>query len=859
MPVFSTKECCYKLTCPFCIGNNQDNLKPGDTWKEDCQTCLCLKDGSTFCTPDPCPTPTRPCNIPGSVLVTIPPTGKDCCPQYRCDCVGSGGKTYTPGDTWRDKCQTCTCSSDGRTICSSLPCPTFSRPCNISGSILVTIPPTGNDCCPHYKCVCVASEGNTYEPGATWREKCQTCSCLEDSSKVCTLDPCPTPTRPCNEPGSVLITVPPTGNDCCPQYKCGCVTSDGKNFEPGDTWREKCQTCICSKYGSIFCSPDPCPKAAESCSISGSSLVTMPPSGDNCCPQHKCACLPEFCIPPSTSCSAGFFPEISMAGCCPNITCVPKGVCVKDGVEYQPGTQIPAPPNSCHECNCTSIMNNSTLLYEINCQAIICNTTCDLDEKYNIVPGQCCGKCVRNGCLVVLSSGEKTVLTDGTGVSDSNCKYYMCSQANGNFITSVNLSICDYNSENDCGPGQDFVRQPDKCCGKCIQKQCVVITANGVTILEEGQTISSPDDICVNYTCIKFMGQLITAELRKSCEYESQLDCDYGHEYQIFPNQCCGKCVQTSCIYKTSGGEILEDLKEGQILKSIDNCTTLTCQKISEQLVTSSATETCIYTSAKDCEYGYTYQVDPNQCCGKCVQDACVFTTANGKVITLKDGETLPEPSDICISYKCVATNRLFSTLVEKTTCEHKSAKDCTAEEEYQKASDQCCGRCVSTQCLIVDVDGVTKTLNVGETWNSASNACISYGCIQSNGQIYSMLMTKTCESVKSEDCESGSIEISEDGCCAICKAPRICGLKHNITMLNVNGCHLEVDIPYCTGICMDMLDTMLPNTPTKCVICDKLQSSTKKVQLSCPGGTSVAYEYEHIDKCGCSTHICQP
>ncbi|XP_073459958.1 intestinal mucin-like protein [Aquarana catesbeiana] len=103
----------------------------------------------------------------------------------------------------------------------------------------------------------------------------------------------------------------------------------------------------------------------------------MPPSGGSCCPTYECACFPGSCSLPQVSCQPGFRPEVTMEGCCPKISCVPKGVCVKDGIEYPPGSPIYTAPNSCYECNCTSMVSSSTLLHEMNCQAIICNTACD--------------------------------------------------------------------------------------------------------------------------------------------------------------------------------------------------------------------------------------------------------------------------------------------------------------------------------------------------------------------------------------------------------------------------------------------------------------------------------------------------
>ncbi|XP_073459959.1 intestinal mucin-like protein [Aquarana catesbeiana] len=163
------------------------------------------------------------------------------------------------------------------------------------------------------------------------------------------------------------------------------------------------------------------------------------------------------------------------------------------------------------------------------------------------------------------------------------------------------MGICEYNSIADCGPGQNFVKNPGECCGRCIQTQCVVIAANGtVILLKEKQTIASPDDRCLTYTCMISMGKLSAVKQLKSCEHQSQSDCGIGYQYQILPEQCCGKCVPTSCVYITPDGKTIL-LKESENWKSDNNCTTVTCQNINGQFLTSSVTKTCTYTSAKDC------------------------------------------------------------------------------------------------------------------------------------------------------------------------------------------------------------------------------------------------------------------
>ncbi|XP_068117671.1 hemocytin-like [Hyperolius riggenbachi] len=664
--------------------------------------------------------------------------------------------------------------------------------------------------------------------------------------------------------------------------------------------------------------------------------VIVQPEG-TCCPISKCEFDKALCTGKPRNCDPGFYPVLPMGGCCANYTCVPKPVCVKDGTEYQPGSPVPAPPGSCEECTCSDMIDSSTQLHQVICQPFVCNFACDVGEIYTFFPEKCCGECVQIACVFTLPNGTVFTIEGENTITlpDDICTAYTCSKGNGQLYPTISHLLCEHNSADECGIGQDYVKDPDLCCGRCVQKQCIFTEKDGrivfvpagqsavstsdscvtyncmmsagvltstqtqescqyqsqndcgpgqtyqappagqccgqcvptscvfilpdgtAQIVNEGETVPSRYDKCVTYSCQPSAGTLISTEMQKSCQYQSQDDCEFYHMYEPpSADQCCGKCVRLSaCIYPMPNGDVML-LIENDTSTSNDNCTTYTCTSINGLLLTTVLNETCAVKSEEDCQIGFVFKKDPSECCGQCVQNACVYVTADGQVQTMQIGDIKSDASDSCTTYMCTVLQGVFVTTTQSKTCEHHSDQDCKAGETYvNPAVGQCCGYCTRTSCWILDVGGENRTINVGDTFPSPSDSCVSYGCIESNGQIYSVLFNKTCEPVNPEDCETGSVEISSDGCGQVCKAPKACHVLYNTTTLRQGDCQVEESVPYCSGVCMNMPFTTAPTdhpTQNKCLYCYKRTSSMKTVTLTCSNGNLIQYDYEHIDSCGC-------
>lgn len=151
------------------------------------------------------------------------------------------------------------------------------------------------------------------------------------------------------------------------------------------------------------------------------------------------------------------------------------------------------------------------------------------------------------------------------------------------------------------------------------------------------------------------------------------------------PEQCCPefecKPPADKCIVEIGGAKKLLNL--GETLPTTDPCIMDKCIREPDgSLTMEGLLQDCLVSS---CDPGFTLIVEPNQCCGKCVQVKCVH------------GEKIYEPEqewpgiDNCTTFKCSKdkqTNQLIITSMQPT------CPDINACPEKFRYSDGCCKLC---------------------------------------------------------------------------------------------------------------------------------------------------------------------
>uniref|UniRef100_A0A8C4YB16 MUC5A protein n=1 Tax=Gopherus evgoodei TaxID=1825980 RepID=A0A8C4YB16_9SAUR len=251
---------------------------------------------------------------------------------------------------------------------------------------------------------------------------------------------------------------------------CGCIGPDGLVKQPGEKWEHDCQYCTCNEATlNISCSPHSCVKSLPvNCTKEGFVPKTQPRSEDPCCSETVCECDVKSCSPIKRQCDLGFQPVVAISedGCCPIFSCIPKSVCVSEGVEYKPGRVVPK--NSCEDCLCTEKQDPATQTNQIQCTPVKCSTDCRQGFRYIREEGRCCGQCVQVACVAKLPFGIVTIEVGKIyKLLEDNCTLYNCTQSSGQFVLTSTIISCPVFDPSNCVPGT-VATTSDGCCKTCI-------------------------------------------------------------------------------------------------------------------------------------------------------------------------------------------------------------------------------------------------------------------------------------------------------------------------------------------------------------------------------------------------------
>ncbi|XP_037539480.1 intestinal mucin-like protein [Nematolebias whitei] len=324
----------------------------------------------------------------------------------------------------------------------------------------------------------------------SWRDATKgQCEYKCPKSKV--YNPCgPTAERTCNARYNERIDNQCKSDDkSCQQFVEGCFcpagmilfnsTSDvcvsaccsgpgGKPQQIGDTWQSDCQQCVCDKNSlSTVCEPIKCPTPEPvKCTEEGEVLVSQTV---DCCQKFTCECDTSRCSSSSLKCEPGFMLKVTVSNenCCPILSCEPKGVCVYNSNEYQPGAEFSKGP--CEQCLCTQQQDHSSKLNNIECHQIQCNVLCNEGFVYTDQPGQCCGTCVQTSCVFdVPGISTPIVLQPSHSYSppNDNCAKYDCQKVRDEFMVLKKQTTCPVFDPQNCVPGTEK-SDMNGCCQTC--------------------------------------------------------------------------------------------------------------------------------------------------------------------------------------------------------------------------------------------------------------------------------------------------------------------------------------------------------------------------------------------------------
>ncbi|KAM8894897.1 intestinal mucin-like protein [Spinachia spinachia] len=480
-----------------------DNSQNNDCRSPNGQVESCSSTARQWNVPGtPCVTPTTPTTTTTSKAPYS--TTQNPCKPAICDILTSSVfapcNTVVPAGPFLTSCRSDVCSSDNATSCTSLQA--YATQCSNAGVCIDWRNATNGQCalgCPNNKVYRACGPTVERTCNDRYNQKFQTDN---EASSNSTKEGCFCPH------GTTLFN---TVYDTC-VASCGCVGPDGKPKEPGDMWTSGCHTCICDDDSlDVRCQPVLCPTTpSPDCILPGQQLVNHT---ESCCTTQSCECNINLC-PTTISCPLGFQLNFLNSTCCQSYQCVPKGVCVYNMTEYQPSSKVPTPELPLQlpaitraqsgEGETTTRPWTEESFQHAPCQECYCGPQTDPITKLNII----------------------------------SCKPIVCNT--------------------NCSRGYEYETAADKCCGTCIQKTCVLTTPENTTyIIEVNNTFVPPNHKCVQYTCEKMNGQLVTKETKTTCPPFNPLDCEPGTETTDALG-CCTTCKLLSRCELQSKQAIIE-------------------------------------------------------------------------------------------------------------------------------------------------------------------------------------------------------------------------------------------------------------------------------------------------------------
>lgn len=194
--------------------------------------------------------------------------------------------------------------------------------------------------------------------------------------------------------------------------------------------------------------------------------------------------------------------------------------------------------------------------------------------------------------------------------------------------------------------------------------------------------VLNPEDPCCPETQCICNTNLCSNE-KKTCEP------GYHLASVFFEGKCCAnftcELMEKVCVV---GGTVYEP---GMTVPS-KSCETCICSSVKDPTSMRNLVECKPVTCDTDCPNGYEYQVKADECCGKCIQVACIINI-NGTAEILKPGQT---KASNCSQYRCEPRNNTLVLVETEETCPFFDP-DCNPDR-IELTLYGCCKICKETQ-----------------------------------------------------------------------------------------------------------------------------------------------------------------
>lgn len=363
-------------------------------------------------------------------------------------------------------------------------------------------------------------------------ETCETIQNKKNPNDLCSMKE---KTEGCVCPKGLVIH----DGKCIPEKQCN--PCDDLGHFVGDKWYpDKCSECECTgKDKNIKCTQKQCPLIGTVCENGWKQIIIN--DTDNCCPSYKC--VPEPTIGPTTeNCTDDVLP---LPNCGPGqYNKMIKGTdgCSKYICECKPISECEEliKPKLQHGQKIITETSGCCPTYKIVCDKSLCPPKIKCTKEfYELVAVEsngdiCCDLYIcsppRDRCLIELNGRTIVKKPNELWPTDDPCIMEKCSYTIGGLlIVTDELEKCDKTS---CTPGYQLEIPNGKCCGTCVQKQCII----GDEIYEPEKIWYSSDN-CTTFKCEIRNEKFLVTSSKETCP-----DVSACPDHLRYFKGCCQHC-----------------------------------------------------------------------------------------------------------------------------------------------------------------------------------------------------------------------------------------------------------------------------------------------------------------------------
>ncbi|XP_009975472.1 PREDICTED: mucin-5AC-like, partial [Tauraco erythrolophus] len=128
----------------------------------------------------------------------------------------------------------------------------------------------------------------------------------------------------------------------------------------------------------------------------------------------------------------------------------------------------------------------------------------------------------------------------------------------------------------------------------------------------------------------------------------------------------------------------------------IDSCNNCTCSSEKDPVTKANIVHCERVQCQTSCPLGQQYMTGDGECCGKCIEVACVIKLSNNTVLVLNVDDILQ--LDNCSHYKCEKIEDQFVAVQTKRICPEYNPGECDPDEA-ETTDDGCCKICKPANC----------------------------------------------------------------------------------------------------------------------------------------------------------------